>query len=193
MTPLEFLPGDHISQAAEKMVDLVRRTGRDVAALFNGISLVATKSTTPSDIVAFYNSESERRAREFRESPEGKAEARRNELDVIRLQAMCDRLVADLPETLDSGNLSLIINWLTTMQESSDRIGVKTPGAEIIRQFHEHGFEPGVNCGPAFNGEDRENFARWLIGQALDCLQNGPGIHPIVHKFAKTWRNKFGG
>lgn len=31
-------------------------------------------------------------------------------------------------------------------------------------------------------------FARWLVGQAIDCLREGMSLHPSIQKFANDYR-----
>ena len=70
-------------------------------------------------------------------------------------------------------------------------LGVRVDRERIIATFGAHGYVSGVNCGDAFDAEDRENVARWLIGQCLANLVSVGAIHGIVHKFADDWIEKF--
>jgi len=53
------------------------------------------------------------------------------------------------------------------------------------------GFVANANTGKAYKADDRDNSFRYLVGQALAGLKDGPAIHSILHKFAKEWREKF--
>lgn len=62
--------GDSISDTASAMTALADNTGDTVTADFNQITLTATPGTAPSDIVAFYWAESQRRQAAYEASPE---------------------------------------------------------------------------------------------------------------------------
>lgn len=61
----------------------------------------------------------------------------------------------------------------------------------VVRRFKAKGYLPGVNCGPEFRME-KENFARYIVGQGLQWLQKYGFIHPVYHRFAEDWGRYFG-
>lgn len=60
--------------------------------------------------------------------------------------------------------------------------------AKFVELLESKGFKPNVNCGKDFNGDDPQNHAEWIIGQAMTM----PG-HGIENKFANDWLAKFAG
>lgn len=78
------------------------------------------------------------------------------------------------------------------MQEPSDHAGVILRRETIVSAFERRGFKAGENCGADYKPDDRSNMFRYLVGQALSGLKDGPAIHPILHKFAAEWREQFG-
>lgn len=190
---LEAMPGQHVQQFAQQLIDRAKANGVDVEGDFNGIALRASsaESVTAEDLVNFYSQESERRSEEYRKSPEGikaaeEAEGRKN-----ALQEKADQLVTQL-DSLDFSNLEAVIDWIVNFQDASDHIGVSFDRKAVIDTFRSHGFDVGVNTGEDFNGEDAENTAKWLVGQALDGINSVGAIHQVVHKFAGDWKKKFG-
>jgi len=196
---LEARCGDHINGFAQRMIEAwekkaILHKGDDelkVFGKFNDITLVCRRDTTAESIVKDYKTQSDAKAEAYRNSSEGKRVAREAEERKQKMQLQMDEVMAELPN-LDFSDLDAIITWLGKAQGPSNHTGVKTPHKKIITTFRKYGFKANVNCGNHFNDEDKENFARMLIGQALDNLKcDVHAIHPIFHKFADDWRKKF--
>jgi hypothetical protein len=191
---MNITPGTHISEAAALVSSAATSAGGTVMADFNGVALIAEPGDFAADVEAAWQREMDSRAREYRQSPEyaqqqAEAEARR-----ASLQAELDRLMAELP-CLDFGNSLSLINWLERLAEPSDHVDVTCPWRQIVLLFEEHGYVAGANTGAAYDGDDAENSARYLIGQALASLRGdylgAHGVHPVFHAFAREWRQQF--
>jgi hypothetical protein len=190
MHMVDFMPGTHIDRAACELVEAAKVHG-EAEGRFNDITLRALSSHTPGEIVAFYNVESELRAEVYRNSPEGKAAARRSDQERSDLQAQHDGLMARLP-SLNWQYDAAVLDWLCQMQPCTDLVGVIVRRDTIVQAFEKHDFVAGENTGADYKDGDRKNMFRYLVGQALDGLKNGPAIHPILRKFAAEWRERFG-
>ncbi len=79
MKTYEPMAGENINKTARRMVALANKTSDIVTAKFNDIELKANPSENPevgaSVITAYYKSESSRRGKVYRNSPEGKRAA----------------------------------------------------------------------------------------------------------------------
>lgn len=186
---IHFLAGEHIAKSVDRLVAAAREYG-SAGGFFNDIELKATATTTPEEVVRFYNSEIDRRVAAFINSPEGKEAERKREAGRSSAQQLHDSLMAKL-QSLDMSNDVAVLDWLCQMQEPSDRIGVIVRRQTIVQTFEKYGFKAGENCGAHYRPGDRKNMHRHLVGQALSCLKEGLSIHPILHKFAAEWRNLF--
>lgn len=191
MIELEAHGGEHIATTAARMVAEAVRTGDVVEVDFNGVRLSASEATTARDIEAAYDAETTKRREAYRSSPEGKADAARRLVEVNRKKAKVADLMSVLPQ-LGWTNLDRIIGWLGKLQAASDDVSVPVPWAKIVETFRANGFEPGVNTGDEFQEFDRDNVARYIVGQALSCLASPPhAIHPVFHSHAAKWRKQF--
>lgn len=186
---MDFMPGTHISEAARLLCERAKRDGV-ATGNFNDVTLRAGIEVTPEDIVAFYDREMARLADEYRRSPEGIAAAKRDDDERRQMQGEHDALVARLP-ALDMHDQHAVLDWICAMQEPSDRKGVIVKRETIVAHFEKAGYQANENTGPAYDGSDRKNSFRYLVGQALAGLKDGPAIHPIIHKFAGEWRERF--
>jgi len=73
----EALPGDKVSEAAKKMVEVADKKSTVVTCEFNGIQLLARPGDDPAIIVRGFDGECERRHKEYEASPEGIAAAKK--------------------------------------------------------------------------------------------------------------------
>lgn len=189
MHQVEVSAGTRIDNAAERLVSAAREHG-EATCEFNGIKLVARSDATVAAVLADWDAKQRAGAEAHRNSPEGIEAERRSEERRAAAQQKHDALMRRLPQ-LDFGNDVAVLDWLCEMQEPSDHSGVIVRKKTILEAFAKHGFTPGVNCGPDFRPESRENVHRWLVGQCLDGLES-VAIHGVVHKFAADWKKKFG-
>ncbi len=157
-------------------------------ASFNGIQLEAAVGSSPAGIVAAFHRDLDAKANAFDASPEGIAAVIARRREIATAQAQIDLSVVAL-DALDFSDLDAVIGWFETVQDATDQCGVRVPKAAILAAFSAAGFEPDANCGDAFD-DDRENVARYIIGQALSTLRF-LAIHGTIHGFAKCWREKF--
>lgn len=103
--------------------------------------------------------------------------ARENEERKEKMQRKHDILMEQLLN-LDFNNQEALLDWICEFQNLSDYIGVVTDQEKVLGIFAEHSYQK------AFNREDRDNFARYIIGQVLSGLQGDTGaISQVVHKF----------
>lgn len=189
MNSVHFGAGCHINEAAKMLVDAAECNGSATGS-FNDIVLTANRGDAPEAVVSWFTAECERRSEAYRNSPEGRAAAAKQDQRRRETQGKHDALMDSLPR-VDMADAGAVLAWLEAMQEPSDHINVVVDKRAILDTFAAAGYLPGVNCGPAYRADDRDNSLRYLVGQALDGLANGPAIHPIFHKFAGDWRSKF--
>lgn len=184
MKTLTFMAGSHVSDAISELIAEAPAEGE-----FNGITITAHPGDKHQTLLAQWNAAMDARAKAYRESPEGLADAAEQEQKRQQLQSRHDSLMNRLP-SLDFKDQVAVLDWLCAMQEPSDYRGVIVRGNTILCTFSKHGFKPSVNTGADFKPDDRDNVFRYLVGQALDGL-SGPAIHPILHKFVGEWKAKF--
>ncbi len=191
MLSYEPVPGDLIGEAAAEMIQVAKSSNDIVKAKFNDIELTATPDSTVLQITFFYREESERQAKAYRNSPEGKRAAQEREEHRLRLQQQYDASMRELP-SLNFENDVAVLDWLCQIQEASDHIGIVIHPDVILAAFAAHGYRPNLNVGKDFNESDRRNVATYIIGQALDGLRGHPGaIRGVIHNFVERWKKQF--
>jgi len=190
---IEGTPGQDIADFAQQLINSAKQNNNEVTGTFNGIDLVVSSDSDLSvdDVVQSFHQESKKRAEEYRKSPEGIQAEKEAEEGKQNMQEKANQLVTGL-DSLDFSNYESVLEWICDFQEASDHIGVSFDKSQVISIFKDHGFDIGVNTGDDFNGEDEENFAKYLVGQALDGINSVGAPHQIVHKFTNDWKQKFG-
>ena len=183
--------GEHVSGTAARLAIITGLTGQDCQAQFNDVTIIAHPGDSVETLSEFYSAESRRRHEEWERSEKGQEYRRKQEETRARLQKVIDDAMLVLP-TIDFTDFSAVIDWLSSIRDASDHVGVVRPHELILQTFHERGFEPNVFCNDAFVKGDKEIEARWLIGQALSCLQGSVhAIHQMFDHFADLWREQF--
>lgn len=191
MITYEAQAGERIERVAEKIVGMAKIAQNPVSTTFNGVRLIAAMTSTVKDVLDMWERRFEENRKAYRESPEGKAAAQGEVLRAEGKQHRLDQLMLEL-DTLDFTNQAHVIKWVEDFQDPSDYIGLKKDPQKVVKIFAEHGYFASVNLGSQFHAEDKDNVARYIVGQALDGLNFIGAIHRMIHSFIEDWRKKFG-
>ena len=163
----------------------------EITGEFNGIIVKVTKDSIAESIVADFHAQLNEQIRQYENSPEGKKDKEDEEKELKRMQSIADESMKELPNLNFKNNLE-ILNWLCKIQDATGTIAVVINKKEIISLFNKNGFKRNANTGKKFKENDEDNFAKYIVGQALDGLQCEVGaIHNMVVKFTNDWKEKF--
>lgn len=188
----EPMCGELIPASIAKMVGVAKFTNQEVTGVFNDVLVTATPKSSAEELVVYWQKEMDCMLLEYRNSPAYQSYLFRRAMEVQAMRQKVHDLMQQL-ETLDFGNLETVVNWFDELQEASNDVDVISllTNEEIVQKFQVHGYMPNVNLHEDFNKEDKDNFARYLVGQALNMLIVVGGIHQCYRDFAKDWREKF--
>lgn|GEM_PF-1566752 len=190
---LDPRPGDDLKiSIAPRLVIRTRLLGSNetTSSKLHGNTITAKLGDSVDDIVNFYRDELERRHEAWINSPEGQQKLADKAEKLRTDQAKVDELVAKLPE-LDFTDIDGLIDWLYELY-NHHKVGVNCPWELVVTTFTSHDFRPGMNCNEDFDGEDRTNFAGYLIGIALGGLICSiHAIHQMYKYRMDDWRAKF--
>ena len=161
----------------------------EVSGDFNGISITVDGNSTVTSIIKNYMTESEKRDKEYRNSPAYKASQLESKKYAKDLQTKTDEIMKELPKLNFKDNMK-VLDWLCEISDSIDDMRIKTRNSDIVKIFNDNGFFSNVNTGDDFKEDDEDNFARYIIGQALNCMESIGPIH-LVTTFTEQWKEKF--
>lgn len=114
---------------------------------------------------------------------------------------MTNNVMNDL-ETLDFRNLEAILNWIEKfrlfLNVISKRKNIDQENSQkyliikkVIQKFNENGFLYDRKTYDDFKEDDKENVARYIIGQALYTMKNYHLIFDKVFYEIEDWKKKF--
>lgn len=195
LSPIE-LPGSHlgthISDAIGSALTVATERGVPVCFDFNGVHVVVNPGDNPDDVLRIWSDTMDANAAAYRASPAGIKAAQEAAEWLTRLQALHDELMAKLPGVVTDE--SALVQWCEDFSRT-DHIGIKGrnyPGAIALMEA------AGWRCNDMVGNYEAvyrqpEAMARWLIGQAMDCMARDLPPHGIMEKFAAEYRRMRGG
>lgn len=187
----ESTAGDHISGVLYEMVYIANLIGMPVDCEFNGIDTVAIPGDDPERLFLLWQEESERRRKAFWASPEGQALLKQMEEQRLAHQTEIKRLEDGL-DSVDFSDIDQVIGWIEQYAPHSDCRGTVRNWPKIVYRLVRNGFVTSANCNDEFDGNDKENYARWIIGQAMSMLLcKVHAVHPWLVDQIALWKNNF--
>ena len=183
-------PGTRIETACDEAVNMAKQIGSTVRFKFNDVELTATPTTKPHSIVSEWQQESKRLSEKYRNSPQGRAAAKARTAEISRLKTQSEALLMSLSSILLSGSTDELMGWLKSFAPISDDVCVKFDTAAVAAKFEAAGFKENEGVGKKpewFNTRNR--MARYIIGQAINCLKRGMPPHPITVSFIEKYES----
>lgn len=189
---VDALPGDHISTVIKEMVDSVQAGTRYQKAVsdFNGVRIIATEQDTVESVQKQFERKTKASRKAYRRSTVHKRQKRERKEELKQLNREGKELLQTF-KTVDKTNYEALLSWLTAFQPYSDRVGLKLPKYKVLQTLKQYGYQSDENTEENYNSEDKENAARYLIGQCVSGLERPRAIHPVLVKFHKEWKEKF--
>lgn len=193
----ECRAGGLISRHIHEMVVIANATGLTITSKLNDVLLPVKPGTSPDAAVQEWERMLEENRKTYLASDEYKEYQRRRLRELEEKNNRFFKQVAYDLDALDHSNPREVVRWLSEFTEYADDIGFLDSGDNrtIMRMLPEHfarfGYEPGVNTGKDFDGNSADNTARYLIGQALDCIKRGMPPHPVMISMSQDYEKKF--
>jgi len=189
MIEVEFLGGEDISSAAKKLITGTRTNGSCFGS-FNGVELVAYIGTEENDIINYYHDRFSFNQEAYKQSREYKKAQLKEKRELEAANETKDKLMLELPK-LKFSDRKDILRWLCEFMPISDGVGVKIDAELVMEIFAAYSLFPDANCGDDFKEDDKNNYADYIIGQALSGLKSHGAIHHMILTFSKKWNKKF--
>lgn len=180
-----YIPRDIIEMTAVSNV-----IGQTITGDFNGIEITATPASCGLKLAEKWTLEMERRREEYENSSAYKEHLKEMQMKAAANKEKVYSLINDLAE-LDYTNFEAILDWLVSLEKVADDRDPSVNLTVVAKTFIDKGFEIDANLHEKFNGEDAENYARYLIGQALHNLNENKNIHQVIDYFTEEWKKKF--
>lgn len=181
----EAQPGQHIKNACIESKNLAIKHNKKVEFDFNGVTLYCNPDSDLKFIEECFTVALRENREEYLQSDEYNAFQQKQKEELERHQENIDYLMISFIHTLEHGNLDSIMNWLKHFAIHDDFIGVTYDNKQYIADFLEiNGFKENEHVGKSKNFfNDKENMARYIIGQVINFLRKGMPPHQITLKF----------
>lgn len=178
-------PGTHVSDAAAKLASIAQEIGRPATYEFNGTPLTVNPGEDPDFAVARWNTDFEAKQKTWRESPEGVAAKERSDRELAYAHGVMADVLSLLPfKWFESHRHAM--QWLAMYAPAADHIDVDAEFSRVTKVLLASGYVQNDRVGlPQDAYRDGDTMARWVAGQALECMAKGMPPHPITADFAK--------
>lgn len=196
MKTITFDPmaGAHIEHACREASELSRRTRSLVLFTFNDSRLIASPKKSWFTIFWEWVTLNEMR----RLSPESMARRRKNEeayrVETVARQSAMDFLINKLngfDVDIAGGSeeqLDLLMSWIKNYAHLADFTGVERHADTVLERLDFFGFTENALVGnPPEFFSTKIRLARYIAGQAINCLKRGMPPHPITDKFVAQY------
>ena len=196
MIDLEVQAGSYLDNTIEgviaglKIAEKAGNRGCIARIDFNGVMLLMSAKSVVKEVVEYYHYQLKLEWQAYVNSPEYKWRKQLEEAQIERLMSELEVIMAQL-EYMDLSNIDHVLSWLNEIQPYSDDSRLKVPAKHIAKVLRSHGYLRDVNCNENFKEDNKENVARYLVGQALDGLEYRGAIHSMYCYFYPEWQEKF--
>lgn len=177
--------GCEIAKACTEAIALAVRHQLPVQFDFNGVQITATVTDEVQALVSKFHAELDARKVAYEASPEGKRRAEELQQQQALRDGKATQLLAELPAALATEPDTVL--WIGRFAEVSDYIGLSYDKQAVAETLESAGYVRNDCVGNPSVKTDKTVFARWLVGQAIDNLRSGFGIHQVAIKFAADY------
>ena len=184
---LEANPGEHISDYASRCYNIAKRYATIVEGQFNGATFDTKGCSSARDVLKRLELELNKNQETYQKSDRYKDIQAATKQKTKQQQVIATKLVGEL-DALNWSSFSDILDWLCNIQQAADYVGVSIDTEKIVQTFKKNGFFTNVNTDDDFDGNDEENVARYIIGQALDGFETVGAPHPVLLSFVEKWK-----
>jgi hypothetical protein len=179
--------GEHIDTSIKNACALAVNKNKNVFFNFNDDTIRVTPNSDVQEIKREREERLIKKQKEYESSDEFKNIKIKAELDLastqIQIGSLINLLLNDKVVTLDE-----LMKWLKKFADVADRIGVTYNKTELIDWFTKNGYVMGYGVGqPPEFFETKERLGRYIVGQAMSCLNSGMGPHPVTINFVDKY------
>jgi hypothetical protein len=195
---VQFSAGEHIEKCINQLIDKWNYISEKkvygnatfiTEGTFNEIQLIYTGKETAEGILKAFHDQADQNIREYESSPEYKKQEIDRKNKIKRMQEKIDNLMSyHLPDWKDYDK---VLDFILEYFELSEHSGVVNYDEMIIRYLETNGYESGCNTGKDYKAGDKENTARYIIGQFMDSIKTHGMCPPVITSFYEKYKKDF--
>lgn len=186
--------GDRIDDTLQVVIAMVIESGKPVVTphSWDGKDFVVQPGETYGDAMQRWGEEWDRRSKATEATPEWQAAMAKQAEELAACQELAQIAMAQMNEVDFTSHLA-VIDWLVSIRQAAADSRVTMDRERIMLALRGVGYEAGANCGPEFNPDDEDNFARYLVGQAMSdgrCIINPRHVEEWLSRFGHAAKRK---
>ena len=190
MIKIEIRGGENISSAIDSLIKQSKDYNSSVFAIFNDIKIVVSPDSNKEFVFNKFKEDQNKLMTEYLMSEEYIQKTKNFNTEQVKIQEKLNSIIQNEFPTSKSSKKDILI-FLEKLQPYTDFIGLNVQVNKILNGLIKLGFKENVNCNELFKENDENNFADYIIGQAMDQLIVMNCIHPSVCNHIKFWMEKF--
>ena len=190
MIKIEIRGGENISSAIDSLIKQSKDYNSSVFAIFNDIKIVVSPDSNKEFVFNKFKEDQNKLMTEYLMSEEYIQKTKNFNTEQVKIQEKLNSIIQNEFPTSKSSKKDILI-FLEKLQPYTDFIGLNVQVNKILNGLIKLGFKENVNCNELFKENDENNFADYIIGQAMDQLIETKHIHQSVCIHIKFWMEKF--
>lgn len=177
--------GEHIDTAILHAIQLARTSDNFVSFNFNGVDLIVQENDLQADVRKRFEDEQKRQQQEYQKTDAYAEKVKQQKERADTTQNKVNTMLNQLGLITTEAEL---VSWIGDFSAINDHVDVDIAPQFIIEHLETLGYERNDCVNHPDVRHDSTVFARWLIGQALDCLHRGMPVHPVAQKFSEDYQ-----
>lgn len=153
---------------------------------FNGIRVEVTSETTPASVFQKWKDDSEESYQAYLRSDESKKRDLERATRANENQRILDQARQEA-EILDLTNMDHALSWVNQWYNAADDVDVKWSPSEMQSYLTNSGWKAGDCVGHPDVKTDKVIMGRWLLGQAMSCMNSMMPPHPVFGTFYEKY------
>jgi hypothetical protein len=155
---------------------------------FNSISLKVGPFAAPGFAHAEWKRISDEKHQAYLNSDEYKHRQAKEAAELAKRQEKVDGLLTALP--LIGPDTDLVVQFCRDYIENTDHRGVQGNTEFVLNTLEAAGWVKRAYVNDPLVKTDKEIFAKWLVGQVMNCLASMRMAPPhVVHRFTENYEN----
>jgi len=185
MKTIETKAGDHISKVAFEACSLAKECLQPVHFVFNEVEVDVCPGDEAAGVVEVWQKRFDQKCRDFENSKEGKQVATDKAQSIATARRKNDYLLEELYVGSTYPKAEILVRILADLADAA-HVGVPMDYQYLAGYMEQAGYKENEYVGHTPASDFKTNrviCARYIIGQAINCMKMGMPPHPLTRKF----------
>lgn len=147
----------------------------------NSVDLVIRPDSTVATLMQYFQAELDSQKAAYLASPEYKEAQAKRQAEVAALQVQIDALLEKLPKS--GTDQAALMTWIASFADINDRIGLVWDHSALAVKLTKLNRPENATSPSA-----KERKGHTIVLRAIECLQEGTPIHPLICQWVKDYQ-----